>query len=513
MVWILAVPQQEQQQQQFLWPVQCLKNRISCFWKGDGQTLRRNETVIQCPSLPPMETNNYPTTSTTMTHHRNGVDPVHSRSTTTYHDVSTTSLDVISSTNETEFQEQQDLVGGDNEECVDHVVGVVVPNHSQQPQPPSQVTQTYWTQQQHMLAALYIGPVWFLANWTYNASLQQTSITSSTVLASTGSLFTFLFAILARDESFGWIKLIGVLLGVLGSCATALSDAPYSFSGENDGVNNNTNDNIDNSTSASGDDDGTLGQHGLFLVRYLMTGGEDGVDPQQGGGHIPTTTPEHPLWGDLLGLFSAVGYGGYAVQTRVLCPHDESLYSMQLILGYIGLLSLIVLSPVAIAIWFTSSSSSSQGALFQSGWVLGAIILKGLLDNVLSDFLWLRAVILTNATVATVGLGMTIPLAFLSDIVWMGKSNVLTFFSTIGAISVLVGFVLVNVGNKDMEANSSRIDTSSVNDEDDDEEERDYEDFPVISERQISLPPMVCDSISTTVVHDEEQSAIRTSTK
>ena len=63
-----------------------------------------------------------------------------------------------------------------------------------------------------------------------------------------------------------------------------------------------------------------------------------------------------------------------------------------------------------------------------------------------SDYLWLRAVLLTNATVATVGLGLTIPLAFGSDLL-LGKPNVLTPSSIFGALTVLSGFVLVNIGN------------------------------------------------------------------
>jgi solute carrier family 35 protein F5 len=55
----------------------------------------------------------------------------------------------------------------------------------------------------------------------------------------------------------------------------------------------------------------------------------------------------HKVLGDMLGLISAVGYAMYAVQTRVLCPHDEHLYSTQLLLGYLGLLNMVILSPVA----------------------------------------------------------------------------------------------------------------------------------------------------------------------
>jgi solute carrier family 35, member F5 len=224
-----------------------------------------------------------------------------------------------------------------------------------------------------------------IANYTYNASLLHTSITSSTVLASTGSLFTFLFAVTAGDELFGWVKLGGILLGFAGSLLTTVKDGESS---------DNPSDDVE------------------------------------------------AVWGDILGLMSAVGYGAYAVQTRLLCPHDESLYSMQLILGYIGLIDMILLAPIAIyQVWADS----------QITWlVLGCVVLKGLFDNVISDYLWLRSVILTNATIATVGLGLTIPMAFASDF-FLGTADVVTLWSIVGAMTVMVGFVLVNVGDKDVE--------------------------------------------------------------
>lgn len=247
----------------------------------------------------------------------------------------------------------------------------------------SRTSPVKWTVAEHQYAARRIAPVWFLANYAYNASLEYTSITSSTVLASTGSLFTFLFAVSYKDETFNWVKCSGVLLGVMGSVLTALQDS-------------NQADDANRSSTA--------------------------------------------FWGDCLGLLSAVGYGAYAVQTRLLCPHDERLYSMQVLLGYIGLYNMMALSPIAVYAFFKTRESVTM-------LVFGFVIVKGLFDNVLSDYLWLRAIMLTSATVATVGLGLTIPLAFASDIL-LGRSDVLTTGSILGALAVLGGFVLVNLGSE-----------------------------------------------------------------
>src|SRR3569623_2146424 len=130
-----------------------------------------------------------------------------------------------------------------------------------------------WTHYDHFYAAIRIAPVWFAANWAYNASLAYTSITSSTVLASTGSVFTFLFAVGTGDERFGWIKLLGVLLSVFGSVITAFSDD-----------NGSSSDDASNGSSPDPPCDNT--------VEYCY---------------------EQPLIGDILGLSSAIGYAVYAV--------------------------------------------------------------------------------------------------------------------------------------------------------------------------------------------------------
>ena len=261
-------------------------------------------------------------------------------------------------------------------------------NDRPHPSDDSSQQQQPWNHAQHIRTAMWIAPVWFTANWTYNASLDYTSITSSTVLASTGSLFTFVFAVLSRDEMYSSWKMAGVVLGVGGCMVTALQD-------------------------------------GESAIRWLLS----------------SSSSASSVWGDVLGLLSAMGYGGYAIQTRVCCPHDESLYSMQRLLGYIGLCNLVVLSPIAVYVVWIDGSGRMEWT------VCGMLVLKGLFDNVLSDYLWLRAVMLTNATVATVGLGLTIPLAFVSDVV-LQTTDVLSVAQIVGALAVLMGFVLVNVGEQ-----------------------------------------------------------------
>lgn len=83
-----------------------------------------------------------------------------------------------------------------------------------------------------------------------------------------------------------------------------------------------------------------------------------------------------------------------------------------------------------------------------TGIVVGFMVLNGLCNSVLSDYLWARAVVLTSPTVATIGVSITIPLAMVSDLLIHG--TVPTWLSGFGAFLVIVGFSMVNI-TKEME--------------------------------------------------------------
>lgn len=258
---------------------------------------------------------------------------------------------------------------------------------------------------QHIRIAAIIAPLWFASNWAYDMSLKFTTISSSTVLSSTGSLFTFLFAILSKEETFTKTKFLGVILCVLGSILTTIHDFD----------------------SDSSDYDSHNGRH---------------------------------LWGDLSGLAAAIGYGAYTVIIRKTChpkeernrqssngddAHDNlpsstsSTVSMALVFGYIGAWLLLALGPIVLYQLFILHSSA-----IPSRTEMQMIVLNGILDNVISDYLWARAVILTSPTVATVGVGLTIPMAFVSDF-FILKKNINDVNSLLGALAVLLGFLLVNL--------------------------------------------------------------------
>jgi len=65
-----------------------------------------------------------------------------------------------------------------------------------------------------------------------------------------------------------------------------------------------------------------------------------------------------------------------------------------------------------------------------------------LLDNVLSDYLWAKAVLLTSTTVATAGLTIQVPLAAVVDTL---TGNAPRFMDYLGAIAVMIGFTGINI--------------------------------------------------------------------
>lgn len=125
----------------------------------------------------------------------------------------------------------------------------------------------------HIYTALQIAPAMFIADWAFNNALRHTSVASATVIVSSQNVVVFLLAVLLKIEAFGWIKLGGVLISMVGIALTAVHDTSDENMGE-----------------------------------ALST---------------------DAIVGDLFALVAAVSYGLYTVQVRLFCPQNEDLYKMQ----------------------------------------------------------------------------------------------------------------------------------------------------------------------------------------
>ena len=83
----------------------------------------------------------------------------------------------------------------------------------------------------------------------------------------------------------------------------------------------------------------------------------------------------------------------------------------------------------------------------------------GLLDNVLSDYLWAKAILLTTTTVATAGLTIQVPIAALVDTLTGHAPHLLNY---IGAAAVLVGFAGINIPSDALQPSQHEQETPIV---------------------------------------------------
>ncbi|KAF0682829.1 Aste57867_25128 [Aphanomyces stellatus] len=224
-----------------------------------------------------------------------------------------------------------------------------------------------------------VAPLWFIANCCYNFSLNMTSVTSSTIISSTSSMFTFALSVLFLKEKFSWAKMAGVAFCMTGNIFTAFHD-------------------------------GSSGSTETFF-------------------------------GDAIALFSAFMYAVYTSTMRKCIP-DESM-SLCLFFGILGTLNFLCLLPVVLVFHYTHVESLHSLTLE----ILGLLTVKGLFDNVLSDYLWALAMIYTTPTVATIGLSLTVPFAILSDGIFHAVAP--TTAVCFASLFVIAGFVLINVSSSD----------------------------------------------------------------
>ncbi|KAL1462567.1 hypothetical protein WDU94_014395 [Cyamophila willieti] len=154
--------------------------------------------------------------------------------------------------------------------------------------------------------------------------------------------------------------------------------------------------------------------------------------------HIPS--------GALLGLVSALFYSFYIVFLRRHVEKEEKL-DILLFYGFVGLYSAILLWPLLFILHYNSWEVFSLPDRDQ--WLI--LLLEGLVGSVLTETLWLWGMLLTSPLIATLGLGLTIPLSMLMDMSLYQVSYPRLFY--IGAVPVVLAFVasvlLVQISSRD----------------------------------------------------------------
>mmetsp|Transcript_4435 Transcript_4435/g.13559 ORF Transcript_4435/g.13559 Transcript_4435/m.13559 type:complete len:372 (-) Transcript_4435:256-1371(-) len=141
--------------------------------------------------------------------------------------------------------------------------------------------------------------------------------------------------------------------------------------------------------------------------------------------------------GDSLALASAALYGAYGTALRYFQPLDNCT-----LFGYLGIWNALIFAlPVALFAALTDAFRSLTPV------ILALVLAKGLFDNALSDFLWAKALVLTSPTVATVGLSLTIPMAFGIDALTgsLDPAHNSILLRALGSLLVFASFVRVSL--------------------------------------------------------------------
>lgn len=242
-----------------------------------------------------------------------------------------------------------------------------------------------------MKISLEFSLLWFLANYFAAACLEYTTVASSTILASTSSIWTLFAGSLLRVERFTVRKFIGV-------CASLA---------------------------------------GVVLISTVDISGET----DENRGSFPHKTPRQLAIGDTMAFVSAVLYGFYAVLMKKRMG-DESKVNMPLFFGFVGAINVALLWPVMFVLHVTSVEKFA----FPPTTSILVIVLVNSASSLVSDFCWAYSMLLTSPLILTVGLTLTIPLTLVSQIVLNKQYSSPLYW--VGAAIMVISFVFINHEDK-----------------------------------------------------------------
>ncbi|KAF8642238.1 hypothetical protein AX16_009513 [Volvariella volvacea WC 439] len=235
--------------------------------------------------------------------------------------------------------------------------------------------------------------LWFIANWSVNASLDYTSVASATILSSMSGFFTLGVGRAFGVESLNSPKIAAVMISFGGTILVSTSDSQQPT-------------------------------ESITSREYAS----------------------QPLLGDLLALLSAVFYAFYVTLLKVRIQH-ESRIDMQLFFGFVGLFNILLCWPIGVILHFIGVEAFE---LPKTGRTILALLIN-MAITLSSDYIYVLAMLKTTPLVVTVGISLTIPLAVVGDML-LGRFVALQVI--IGAVLVIGSFVLVGWGGR-LEENES----------------------------------------------------------
>ncbi|KAJ2162700.1 hypothetical protein GGF46_000425 [Coemansia sp. RSA 552] len=218
--------------------------------------------------------------------------------------------------------------------------------------------------------------LWFAANAAQNASLAYTTVASSTVLCATSGLFTLAIGAAAGVEALSMRRVVAAATSIVG----------------------------------------------VYCIMRYGSADAAGLAP-------------HVWMGDALALLSAALYGCYTTLLK-RAVGDESRLDAPLFFGAVGVTNTLALWPGLVLLHITGAERFKLPA---TGAVWAMVAVNAVVGTLLSDYLWLRAVLLTSPLVVTLGLALTIPLGVAGDVAFKGLAPPSAFYT--GAALVLGAFI------------------------------------------------------------------------
>lgn len=255
----------------------------------------------------------------------------------------------------------------------------------------------------HAKTALVVSPIWTLAQLAFDYSLLMTTVTANSMLSSSSAVFTFMVSVYLGLDRFTWMKVGAVAAYVCGTVLVTLADR------EPRGVN------FDAATEADAANN-ALGEN-----------------------------IESPMLGNLLALIAAGLYALYTAVMKLYLKDDERT-DMTLFFALMGIFNFLGMGAVILLLRAFGGLPGLFFALTPRYFWLACS--KAFFDNVLSDYLWARAVLLTSPTVASIGLSLQIPLAASVEVVigkpaWAAHARNAALMAS-GTFFVLAGFAGVS---------------------------------------------------------------------
>jgi len=147
-------------------------------------------------------------------------------------------------------------------------------------------------------------------------------------------------------------------------------------------------------------------------------------------------TEKNTAFGDVLALISAMVYACYSTMMKKLVQDDSRLLA-DLFFGVVGTFCFFVCWPLLGVLHYLEIETLQVPSLK----VLAMLSVNAIV-NVISDYTWVRSILLTSPLVATIGLGLTIPVAMIADVIFHDADYSVKYYGA--CFLVVIGFLFVN---------------------------------------------------------------------